>query len=123
MTKEELKQASEYEAKAKAIRRAEQKFWSDISSRRDEVISYLGVGQFDELCKRYGVKSDEERADLFSHLTSERQVTYYNKNVRKTPVVNDGLPGQMSITDYKDETMSEVVNGVEGEPLPLGERR
>ena len=62
MTREQLKKASELEAQAKAIRRAEKAFWSDILERSDEVVAFL---------KSKGKLSDTSEEEDYSHVSDK----------------------------------------------------
>lgn len=72
-----LDKARELEAEAKALRRAEKEFWSDIDERKDEVIKHLGVGQFDELCLLYGAYTAHDKQRLLEYLKEEEQIDQY----------------------------------------------
>ncbi len=76
-TKREL-EASELEAKAKAIRRQEKAFWDEVTQRLDEVKDRFGMSdKYDDICLTYGAYTEAEREALYRHLTSARQVEYY----------------------------------------------
>lgn len=38
-----IQKASEYDAKAKKLRREEQAFWREVSDRRTEILEHLGI--------------------------------------------------------------------------------
>ena len=77
----ELK-ASELEAEAKRLRRSEKEFWNEVEGRRDEVLSRIRVSdKFEEICQTYGACTDEQKAKLYEHIVSERQVEYYRSNI------------------------------------------
>ena len=38
-----LDRAKQLEAEAKSIRRAERQFWSDVDSRKDEILQHWGI--------------------------------------------------------------------------------
>ena len=77
----ELK-ASELEAEAKRLRRREKEFWDEVIGRRDEVVSRIRVSdKFEEICQTYGACTDEQKAKLYEHIVSDRQVSYYRTNI------------------------------------------
>ena len=85
-----LEKAKQLEAEAKELRRAEKKFWDEVSDRQDEILEFFSkknVGQkfekmsdnkLDEAASFYGITADE----LFDYIISERQINYY-KNTHK----------------------------------------
>ena len=82
-TKREI-EASELEAKAKAIRRAEKAFWVEVEERLDEVKRRFDVSdKFEDICRTYDAYTDDEKEALYKHLVSDTQVNYYKRNIRK----------------------------------------
>ena len=78
-TKREL-EAAKLEAEAKAIRRAEKAFWSEVEERLPEVKKRFCMSdKFDEICQTYNATSDEEKNSLYRHLVSDTQVNYYRR--------------------------------------------
>ena len=45
---ENINKAQRLEAEAKALRRAEKRFWSDVESREEEVLAYLDAKKKDK---------------------------------------------------------------------------
>lgn len=83
------REAADLEAKAKAIRRQEKAFWSEVEERLDEVKERFGMSdKFEEICQTYNATSDEEKNSLYKHLVSDTQVNYYRRNIHK-PEGND----------------------------------
>lgn len=78
-----LQRAAELEAEAKALRRAEKKFWDDIEGRKEEILEHFGVGQFieaqsdilSEVAMSYGISSDE----LYDYITSDSVRGFYQR--------------------------------------------
>ncbi len=78
-TKREI-EASKLEAEAKAMRRAEKAFWSEVEERMDEIREHFDMSdKFDEICRTYGAYTDTEKETLYRHLISDRQVDYYRR--------------------------------------------
>ncbi len=75
---EREKEAAELEAKAKAIRRQEKAFWNEVKERLDEVKERFDMSdRFEEICQTYDAYTDDDKEALYTHLVSERQVSYY----------------------------------------------
>ncbi len=73
-------EASEHEAKAKALRRAEQNFWKEVKEREDEIKECLDISdKFEEICQRYDVWLSDDKEALFRHIISDAQIDYYNR--------------------------------------------
>lgn len=74
------REAADLEAKAKAIRRAEKAFWSEVEERLDEVKERFGMSdKFDEICRTYNAWTEDEKETLYKHLVSDTQVNYYQR--------------------------------------------
>ncbi len=74
--------AAEFERQAKELRRAEKAFWAEVEERREEVASRIRVSdRFEEICQTYGADTEEQKAKLYQHIVSDRQVSYYRANI------------------------------------------
>ncbi len=70
-----MDRAKALEAEAKAIRRAEKKFWQDVDDRREEVMEHLDVGHISEDVSDTRLK---ELADAYD--TTQDLLIEYIKN-------------------------------------------
>ncbi len=88
-----IKEAQEYERKAKAIRKAEDDFWNKVIERLSELQYHIPSEELSrivpnysntwaDICSAYGCVSEDSKNALYSHLTSERQIDYFHRNVR-----------------------------------------
>lgn len=79
------RQAADYEAEAKRLRREEKAFWSEIDERKNEVLSHLNMSdKFSQICLTYGAYTDDEKEKLYMYLISERQVQFYARYADET---------------------------------------
>ena len=82
-TKREL-EASDLEAKAKAIRRQEKAFWDEVTERLEEIKERFGLSDtFDAICRTYSAYLTDEKEALYRHIISEKQVDYYKRYAHK----------------------------------------
>ena len=84
-----LEEAAELERKAKALRRKESEFWSQVDVRRDEVLSRLQVSDtWRRILEAYSCHTEEDERALCEYLTSERQVAFYRRQASDTSAVS-----------------------------------
>ena len=60
-----LDRAKQLEAEAKSIRRAERQFWSDVDSRKDEILQHWGISTgINNVGQSKDILSDEDEDEL-----------------------------------------------------------
>ena len=97
MTKKELEMLHALQAKQKRVQRAEEEFFKEADSRRDELLERWGhPDRLQEAADRIGIDADT----LYGCITSDEQIAFYQRKLlRETAGSEDphsGYSGQQS---------------------------
>ena len=111
-------EAQELERKAKQLRREEEEFWEEVKEIMPEIRERF-PDKFEQICRTYGVKTEEEKKCLFAHLTTEKQVNYFNEKVK--PTISH--PPEESEAELQLREQGETGGAGASSAPPLGERR
>ena len=77
MTEKELQQLRSLQAKQKRVQRAEDEFFKEADSRKDELLSRWGqVDRLQQAAEVIGTDADT----LFDWITCESQIAFYRRN-------------------------------------------
>lgn len=84
MSNSNIIRAQQLENEAKALRRAEKKWWSEVDKRKEEVLDHFGIIDLDncmsdtlmkEMADRYQISEEE----LYQYIMSDSVFNYYAK--------------------------------------------